>query len=125
MISQRRSKRKPTGGRYKKDRKKRKSELGNNPTFTKIGEKKIKSIRVRGGNNKLKVVSLDYANVYDPKTNKAKKAKILSVVENKANPHFVRRNIITKGAVIETELGKAKVTNRPSQEGTINAVLMK
>ncbi|HDM43641.1 30S ribosomal protein S8e [Candidatus Woesearchaeota archaeon] len=124
MISQRRSKRKPTGGRYKKDRKKRKSELGNRPLFTKIGDKKIQIVRVRGGNLKLKVVSLDFANVYDPKTKKAKKAKILSVIENKANPHFVRRNIITKGAIIETEIGKAKVTNRPSQEGTINAVLV-
>ncbi len=125
MISQRRSKRKPTGGRYKKDRKKRKTEMGNRPSFAKLGDKKIKIVRVRGGNLKPKVVSLDFANVYDPKAKKAKKAKILSILENKANPHFVRRNIITKGAVIETELGKAKITNRPSQEGTINAVLIK
>jgi len=124
MISQRRSRRKPTGGRYKKDKKKRKTELGNRPSFTKLGDKKIKTVRVRGGSLKLKVVSLNFANLYDPKAKKAKKAKILSILENKANPHFVRRNIITKGAIIETELGKARVTNRPSQEGTINAVLI-
>ena len=53
----------------------------------------------------------------------AKKAKIISVAENKASRHFLRRNIITKGAVIETELGKAKVTSRPGQHGVINAVL--
>ncbi|MEM2426420.1 MAG: hypothetical protein QXE83_05420 [Archaeoglobaceae archaeon] len=31
---------------------------------------------------------------------------------------------MTKGAIIQTEIGKAKVTNRPSQEGIINAVLI-
>ena len=36
----------------------------------------------------------------------------------------VRRNILTKGAIIETDAGKAKITNRPGQEGTVNAVLV-
>ena len=46
------------------------------------------------------------------------------VVENPANRHFVRRNIMTKGTVIETEKGKARITSRPGQDGTINAVLI-
>ena len=29
-----------------------------------------------------------------------------------------------KGAIIETSAGKARITNRPSQEGQINAVLI-
>ncbi|MCD6558125.1 MAG: 30S ribosomal protein S8e, partial [Candidatus Aenigmarchaeota archaeon] len=37
---------------------------------------------------------------------------------------FVRRNIITKGAIIMTEDGRAVVTNRPGQEGVINAKLI-
>jgi len=37
---------------------------------------------------------------------------------------FVRRKIITKGAIIKTELGLAKVTSRPSQDGVVNAVLI-
>jgi small subunit ribosomal protein S8e len=45
-------------------------------------------------------------------------------VENPANPHYVRRNIITKGAVIKTELGNAKVTSRPGQDGVVNAALI-
>jgi small subunit ribosomal protein S8e len=45
-------------------------------------------------------------------------------VENQANIHYVRRNIINKGAIIETNLGKARVTSRPGQTGTINAVLL-
>ena len=60
----------------------------------------------------------------DPKTNKVQVTDILNVVDNKANTHFVRRNIITKGAVVETSLGKAKVTSRPGQHGMVNGVLV-
>jgi small subunit ribosomal protein S8e len=38
---------------------------------------------------------------------------------------FVRRKIITIGAIIKTELGLSKVTSRPSQDGVVNAVLIK
>jgi small subunit ribosomal protein S8e len=50
---------------------------------------------------------------------------MLSVVENQANPHFVRRNIVTKGAVVETELGRVRITSRTGQDGVVNAVLIK
>ena len=40
------------------------------------------------------------------------------------NKFLVRNNVLMKGVVIDTELGKAKIKNRPSQEGSINAVLM-
>ena len=63
-------------------------------------------------------------NVVDPKTKSSKKVKIKTITENPANRNFVRRNIITKGAVIETELGKAKITGRPGQDAAINAVLL-
>ena len=56
---------------------------------------------------------------------KGKVVKILSVKENSANIHFVRMNVITKGAIIETEAGLAKVTSRPGQDGIINAKLIK
>ncbi|RLF79472.1 30S ribosomal protein S8e, partial [Thermococci archaeon] len=42
-----------------------------------------------------------------------------------ANRQYVRRNIITKGAIIQTEIGKAIVTSRPGQDGVVNAVLIK
>ncbi|MEK6848627.1 MAG: 30S ribosomal protein S8e, partial [Nanoarchaeota archaeon] len=41
-----------------------------------------------------------------------------------ANRHFIRRNIMTKGSVIDTELGKARITSRPGQDGVVNAVLI-
>jgi small subunit ribosomal protein S8e len=34
-------------------------------------------------------------------------------------------NVITKGAIIETEDGLAKVTSKPSKDGVVNAVLIK
>ena len=106
-------------------RKKKKRELGSEPTHTKIGNEKKKIIDAYGGNIKVRLYQANFANVLDPKTKKATKVKILDVVENPSNIDFVRRKIITKGAVIKTEIGLAKVTSRPSQDGVVNAVLIK
>ena len=119
-----RSKRKPTGGRLKKFRKKRKYEMGNPPTETQLGTPKKKFVRGRGGNIKIKLKKTDEANVTDPSTGITKKVKILKVIENPANVEYTRRRIITKGAKIETELGIARVTSRVNQIGIVNAVLI-
>jgi small subunit ribosomal protein S8e len=124
-ISQHRAKRSPTGSKYKDSRKKKQFELGSSPTLTKIGGLKKKQTRTIGGNKKQKLLSIDIANIYDPATKKASKAKILDVVSNPANRYFIRRDIITKGSIISTEKGNARVTSRPGQEGTVNAVLVK
>ena len=122
-ISQRKAKTKPTGGKYKHWRKKKLNELGSLPVLTKINKRRIKKVRVLGGNLKFKTLFENIANVYDPKTKKHVKAKIISVVDNPANRNYIRRNIITKGTIIETDKGKAKVTNRPGQDVGIQAVL--
>ena len=119
-----RSLKKPSGGRIRLARKKRKREMGRDFIEPKLGEPKVVKLRVRGGNQKLRLLSTNVANVTDPKTGKTTKVKILGVVENPANRHFVRRNILTKGALIETEIGKARITSRPGQDGVINAVLV-
>ena len=90
-----------------------------------IGETKRRVIRTRGGNRKVRLLSTNIAYVLDKDTGKVGKTEILGVVENPANPHFVRRNIITKGAIIETKLGKVKVTSRPGQDGVVQGVLLK
>jgi len=123
-IWQGRSLKKPSGGRIRLPRKKRKYELGREPVFTHVAPLRKKIIRVRGGNYKVKLLRSDEINVYNPKTGKAQKAKIKGVIENPANPHFAQRNIITKGAIVETELGKVKVTSRPGQHGVLNGVLL-
>lgn len=123
VIHQARSKRKISGGKQTLPWTKKKKELGGFPTLTKIGALKIRTKRGRGGKKKKKAISLKQINVYDPKTKKYSKADIVSVLQNKASRHYVRRQIITKGAIVETNLGNAIVTNRPGQEGFINAKL--
>lgn len=124
MITQSRSRRKPSGGRYKSFRDKRLHERASHATLTKLGERNVRSIRTRGGNVKARLLLTNIANVYDSKAKKFMKTKIVTITENPANRNYVRRNIITRGTVIETEAGKARVTNRPGQEGAINAVLI-
>ena len=119
-----RSLKKPSGGRIWAKRGKRKQEMGREFLEPKIGPTKSRKLRTFGGDEKLGLLSTDSANVIDPKTGRAKKVKILTVVENPADSHFVRRNVLTRGAVIETELGKARVTSRPGQSGTVDAVLV-
>ncbi len=122
--SQQRSLRKVSGGRYHHQRTKRKFELAGFPTLTKLAkERKAKAERTLGGNQKQSLLSGNIINVADKK-GKTIKTEILNVVGNPANPNLVRRNVITKGAIVETKLGKVRVTSRPGQEGTINGVLM-
>jgi small subunit ribosomal protein S8e len=118
------SKRMKTGGRRKLARGKRKFEIGGEKHPTIIGPRDHKKIRTRANNHKIKVAVSSTACVTNKKTKKTKIVEIKNVVENTANPHYVRRNILTKGAIIETEIGKARVTSRPGQDGCINAILL-
>src|SRR3989344_3481213 len=123
-IMQHRANRKPSSGRYKSSFKKKLRYLGSLPIHTKLAAKVVKTARKTGGRLKTLLSSVDVANVYDPKTKKYEKLKIETVVENKANRHFVRRNIMTKGSVIKTAKGNAIITSSPGQVGTVNAVLV-
>lgn len=116
--------RKITGGKYHAQRKKKLSELQGQARNVRLGKEKKKFIRTRGGKLKVVLLSIDKANLIDPKTHRARVVAIKNVLEVPSNPFFARQNIIVKGAIIQTEAGKARVTNRPSQEGCVNAVLL-
>jgi len=122
MKFQGRSPRKRTGGRRRNFRKKKKHELGDQPTETRLGETKLKTVEARGNTEKVRAVTADTASVATD--GEVVAAEIEDVVENASNPNYVRRNIITKGAVVETSEGRARVTSRPGQDGQINAVLV-
>ncbi|GAA0227843.1 30S ribosomal protein S8e [Halobacterium noricense] len=122
MKDQGRSTRKRTGGRLKPLRKKKKYELGNQPTETQVGEPRFRTTDARGRNAKIRALTTDAANVTTG--DETASATIQDVLENGANPNYARRNIITKGAVIVTTEGKARVTSRPGQTGQVNAVLV-
>ncbi|KXB06684.1 hypothetical protein AKJ51_03160 [candidate division MSBL1 archaeon SCGC-AAA382A20] len=119
-----RSRRRITGGKVKEKRKRRKSELGRETLPCKVrGNERRKKVGVRGkGNQKTRLQFAEKVNLTDPDTGDTTTEKIEEVVENPANPHFARRDIITKGAIIQTSRGKGEVTSRPGQEGQINAV---
>ncbi len=123
-LWQGKSRRKPSGGRRVLARKKRRYEIGRETLNAHVGEEKIRKYRVMGGSSKTKILSAQYANVMDPKTNKTKRVKIVTVIVNPADPNYVQRNIMNRGATIETEIGQAKITSRPGQHGAINAVLI-
>jgi small subunit ribosomal protein S8e len=116
-------KQKPSGGRRHVYRKKRKFEQGAFPVETIMGEKKRKVVRGRGGNLKIKVLSEKQVCVADPKTGKTEKTEVVRVIRNPANIDYDRRGVITKGAIVETPLGQARITSRPGQHGILNAVL--
>lgn len=119
-------KRKPSGGKKKVIVKhKKKCHIGRPPTHTEVAhqdERKI--IRTKGGGRKVRLYKAAYANLLIKSQNTYRKVRILRVVENKANREFKRRNIICKGAIIETEVGNAIVTSRPGQDGIVNAILI-
>lgn len=123
VLNQARPKRKASGARYKKQTIRRQHETGREPALTKIESTRKKTVRTLGGNKKTKALATRTAHLIT-KDGKHVNATITSVKDNPANRHFIRRNIITKGAIIETDKGDARVTSRPGQHGTVQGVLI-
>ena len=123
-LHQGKSNRKPTGGRLVASREKKKFEMSREKQFTKVGKESMKQYRGMGGSSKVGMLLAEYANVLDKKTNKVSRVKIITVKTNPADPNYVQRNILNKGALISTEAGVAIITSRPGQCGAINAVLV-
>ncbi|WP_435183291.1 30S ribosomal protein S8e [Halobellus sp. EA9] len=122
MQDQGRSKRKRTGGRRRRSHKKTRHQLGRQPAETTVGEPRFQTIDSRGNDTKVRALSTDVAQVAED--GDTTEAQIENVIENPANVNYARRNIITKGAIIETSEGTARVTSRPGQTGQVNAVLV-
>ncbi|MGD9276450.1 MAG: 30S ribosomal protein S8e [Candidatus Pacearchaeota archaeon] len=115
--------RKISGGKYTKARKKKSYEgIGQKRTVKKADEDKRKIKRGRGGKTKPVLLRAKFVNV--KVKDKKKKVEIKNVLETPSDKFLARQNIITKGTIIETELGKVKVTNRPGQEGVVNGILI-
>lgn len=119
-----RSKKSPTGRAMSRLRKKRRQDRGSEFTETKIGSRKARTKRARGDTQKRRLLSVEKINVADPTTGKISRTTILSVESNPANPHYERRNILTRGAIVKTEAGLARITSRPGQQGIANGILL-
>lgn len=114
-----------SGGRHTRNRGKRRFELGHLPTETRIAEKTvIEQSPAKFANVKVRVRMADSVNLLDTKTRTFSQAKVRAVVECPANRHYIRRNVLVRGSVVETEKGRAIITSRPGQDGTVNAVLV-
>ena len=116
-------KRKLTGGARKRNRTRRAFEKDGYAAEPILGATENYKRRMRGGSLKTSLRLAEFANVRDLSSGKTSKVKITRVLRNPANRDYERRGVITRGALIDTELGNAKVTSRPSQDGVINAVL--
>jgi len=98
-----RHKRSPTGAQRAHYRKKRKFELGRQAANTKLGVKRIHSVRVRGGNLKYRALRLDSGNFAWGSEHVTRKTRIISVVYNASNNELVRTNTLVKGAIIQVD----------------------
>lgn len=114
--------RKASGAKYHSRRKKRLHERPSQERSVTLGDVKRKTLRSMGGHIKTILLNSNEANVQVGK--KTQKAEIKNVVETPQNRFLARQNRLMKGAIIDTSLGKARITNRPSQEGVVNAVLL-
>ncbi len=114
------STRKRTGGRRRPASDKKKHQLGSEPTETQVGSARLKTVDARGNTTKVRAITTETASV--AAGGEVVSATIENVADNPSNPNYARRNIITKGAIIETSEGRARVTSRPGQDGQVNAV---
>ena len=116
--------RKKTGGKNKAYRTKRAFEQGRQPIETAFDEPKRKNVKGRSGIIKTKITSTNIVNVSNPRTGNTEHLEIIDVVSNHANADYNRRGVITKGTIVRTEKGLAKIISRPGQEGSLSAVVI-
>ncbi|MFA5108110.1 MAG: 30S ribosomal protein S8e [Candidatus Micrarchaeia archaeon] len=113
-----------TGGKRKSMEGKKLCYVGSPPTNAKVATKDTRVMKnARGNIRKVKLKGALYMNVKG-KDGKISKVKIKKVTDNPDNRHFTRQNILTKGAVVDTDAGPAKVTNRVGQDGVVNGILI-
>jgi len=116
-------KRKASGGRKRANRKKRRYEKGFFPAETTLGKHKSRILQKHGDTQKIRLLAVNQANISDA-SGKTSKVEIVRVIKNPANVDYDRRGVITKGTMIATPLGTARVTSRPGQDGIVNAILV-
>ncbi len=114
--------RKISGAKYHSRRKRKLYEKKGQTRIVSLDETKSKTIKLMGGNKKTVLLTSNVVNLTSK--GKTEKAKIINVIETPQNKFFARENRLMKGAIIETDKGKARITNRPSQEGQVNAILL-
>jgi len=96
-------KRRQTGARQHQIRMKRNFELGRQPANTKLGERRVHTVRCRGGFMKYRALKLDHGNYSWPGEAVTRKTRILGVVYNATSNELVRTNTLVKGCIVQID----------------------
>ena len=96
-------KRRKTGGAMPIHQKKRKYELGRQSSNTKLGEKKVVTIRCRGGNIKRRALRINEGNFTWISEKVSRKSKILEVLYNATHNELVRTQRVVKGCIVAVD----------------------
>jgi small subunit ribosomal protein S8e len=118
------AKRKPSGGRKVPSRSRRRFEIDRYPNEAALGTNTTVNRRTRGNDTKTSLKTAETVNVTNPVSKRTTKLLIKNVIKNPANKDYERRGVISRGALLETDAGTARVVSRPGQHGSVNAVLV-
>lgn len=146
-----RDKRAKTGAKRVNNQKKRKNMMGRQPSNTRVGEQRIRDIRVRGGNIKHRALRLNTGEFAFHSTGATLPTKIDTVVYHPSCNELMRTNTLTKSTVVRVdaspfsdEISRADlsekdklfmsiyekgflygiITTRPGQEGVANGYIL-
>eukprot|EP00927_Polykrikos_kofoidii_P079312 TRINITY_DN760_c0_g1_i1.p1 TRINITY_DN760_c0_g1~~TRINITY_DN760_c0_g1_i1.p1 ORF type:complete len:208 (+),score=40.55 TRINITY_DN760_c0_g1_i1:81-704(+) len=98
-----RHKHRKTGGRRNIHQKKRKYEMGRPQAMTKLGSKRVRVVRCRGGNLKYRGMRLDNGNFAWGSENCTRKVRIVDVVYNATSNELVRTKTLLKNTIIQID----------------------
>merc|ERR1712010_244682 len=101
-------KRRKTGGKLTKWRMNRKFELGRQSANSRIGPKRIRTVRTRGGNTKYRALRVDTGNFSWATESMTRKTRILNVSYNSTNNELVRTNTLVKSGILQIDAAPFK-----------------
>merc|ERR1711998_378610 len=96
-------KRRATGGKRPVYRKKRKFELGRAAANTRLGTKRVREVRVRGGHTKYRALRLEHGNFSWGSEAITRRTRVLDVVYNSSNNELVRTKTLVKNAICQVD----------------------
>merc|ERR1712023_222658 len=101
-------KRRKSGGKLTKWKMNRKYELGRQSSNSRIGHKRIRTVRTRGGNLKYRALRLDTGNFSWPTESVTRKTRLLNVAYNSTNNELVRTNSLVKSGIVQIDAAPFK-----------------
>ncbi|KAF3358530.1 60S ribosomal protein L10a [Verticillium dahliae VDG1] len=118
-----RHKRSATGAKRAYYRKKRAFEAGRQEANTRIGAKRIHTVRTRGGNHKYRALRLDSGNFAWASEGTTRKTRVIGVAYHPSNNELVRTNTLTKSA--KSKAVEKKQAARFAAQGKVDPALEK